>query len=158
VIEVKLRVNNAQVAAQLRSAAKTIGDLSTANKQLSISLYRWTLKNFNSQGREEGGRPWAPLAESTKKRKKKLGKTQPLVITGNLRQSFAGFSNSKQAGVGAKASSFKGRRGDYAVYLHEGTSKMPGRNLLPTEEVATDLAIKVYGLHISKAVQKASSR
>jgi phage gpG-like protein len=115
VIKVSVKSNAAKIASQVLKAKEKLQNFETPNRLLSIALYSWTIRNFNTQGRTGGATAWAPLAESTIRRKKKLGKTQPLVITGNLRQSFAPFYDSKIAGVGAQASAFKGARGDYAL-------------------------------------------
>lgn len=152
-IKVSVKTNAAKIARQVLKARDKLQDFETPNRLLSIALYSWTIRNFNTQGKTGGATTWAPLAESTIKRKKKLGKTQPLVITGNLRQSFAPFYDSKISGVGAQASAFKGSRGDYALYLHEGTSRMPARNLLPTQTIGNELGIKVYGKYLDSVVK-----
>lgn len=153
-IRLSVEVKAAIPAGQLKRASELVADTSIPNRQISVALYGWTLRNFNSQGRgADGGQPWAPLAPSTVKRKRKLGKSQPLVISGNLRQSFNPFYDQRYAGVGAQASAFAGARGDYALYLHEGTVNMPSRNLLPTPEVATLVAQKVYGAIVASAVR-----
>lgn len=157
-IKVSIKSNASKITKQLSRANASLTDFEKPNRLISIALYSWTLRNFNTQGRVGGATPWAPLAESTIKRKKKLGKTQPLVITGNLRQSFAPFYDAKVSGVGAQASAFKGIKGDYAVYLHEGTSKMPARNLLPTPDIGKDIGTKVYGKHLENVMKIAEGR
>lgn len=153
-IRLSIRVQAAVPADQLKKAAEIVGGTEGANRRISVALYGWTLRNFNSQGSGvTGGQPWAPLAASTIRRKKKLGKSQPLVITGNLRQSFNPFYDERYAGVGAQASAFAGARGDYALYLHEGTANMPARNLLPTSDVATMVARSVYGSIVASATR-----
>lgn len=165
VIKVSVRSNADKIARQILKASAALQNFEEPNRLLSIALYSWTIRNFNSQGRvgsftvqQRGAVPWAPLAASTVKRKKKLGKTQPLVITGNLRQSFAPFYDGRSAGVGAQASAFAGPRGDYALYLHEGTKNMPARNLLPTQDIGNAIGFKVYGVHLANVARIAENR
>lgn len=150
-INVRARVNASQVTTALEAATARVRDLEPANRMASIALYGWTMRNFDSQGTadQNNGIPWAPLAPATIKQKKRIGKEQMLVRTGNLRMSFNPFYDAKVAGVGAQASAFAGEKGDYAQYLHEGTSNMPARNLLPTQGIATEIGIKIYGDHLT---------
>lgn len=158
-IRLSIKVNATVPADQLKRASEIVGGTEGANRRISVALYGWTLRNFNSQGRGvSGGQPWAPLAPSTIRRKKRMGKSQPLVISGNLRQSFNPFYDERYAGVGAQASAFAGARGDYALYLHEGTVNMPARNLLPTENVATMVARSVYGSIVASASRVGGGR
>ncbi|CAB4165482.1 Phage virion morphogensis protein [uncultured Caudovirales phage] len=153
-INLSLQFQSNALTQKLRQLQGLVGNSDTPNRAIATQLYGWTIRNFNSRGNEANGTPWAPLRPSTVRYKEKIGKQQMLVITGNLRQSFAGFSDANAAGVGARASAFKGSRGDYARYLHEGTIHMPPRNLLPTEKAALDIGIRVYDLFISRAIAK----
>ncbi|CAB4169983.1 hypothetical protein UFOVP1082_47 [uncultured Caudovirales phage] len=141
------------ITSKFDKLSRIAGGTEEVNRKISISLYGWTIRNFNRKGSGVSESiPWAPLSPATIKRKAKLGKTQMLVISGNLRQSFNPFFDSKSAGVGAQASAFKGSSGDYALYLHEGTKNMPARNLLPTEQAAKNIAHDVYNVALSKII------
>lgn len=74
------------------------------------------------------GRPWAPNAPSTLKRKERKGKTgaggpKVLIDTGNLRNSFTTKVNASSVEIGTPV--------PYAKYHQAGTNRMPRRLLLP---------------------------
>lgn len=116
------------------------------NRQLGIQLYGWVIRNFDSGGKMQTP-PWAPLAESTKAQKARLGYSGlPLIRTGNLRQSFAPFSDNDEAGVGAKASFGV----DYAQVHEQGSGNVPARPMLPPKEYALKSATTIYQLEIER--------
>jgi phage gpG-like protein len=163
----------------LQTLAQAIADRRQANQQLSVKLEGEVLRNFESEG-HEFNTPWAPLALSTirarlrkgsgsKGRRQKAiagfkaGKTSKQVFqasgagllkilqdTGALRQSFAGFYDSDQAGVGSQSNA---AHADLSLVHQEGSPSrhIPARNMLPPADMALDWALVVYQNHIDQA-------
>lgn len=132
--------------ARLERFAAAMRDPTPANRQASIALYGWTLRNFDRQGGI--GVPWAPLHPKTVRQKQKIGKEQPLVRTGQLRANFTQGYSRDNAFVGNKIS--------YSKFHHEGTSRLPQRELLPRREVVLDIGLKVYGQYVAREAAKAN--
>lgn len=142
-------LNEAQLAAatrRLEAFARAMGDMTPANREASIALYGFTLRNFDRQGGLQGG--WAPLAESTIRQKQRIGKEQPLVRTGHMRAGFTSFYSRDNAGVGNEVT--------YSRYHHEGTSRLPKRELLPSRENVLQIGLKVYGQYVAREARKAN--
>lgn len=166
----------------LQKLAAGIADTNKANQQLSVKLEGEVLSNFASEG-GEFGTPWQPLALSTilerlrgspksngaKAKAKEIFKSvgtsrqafaasgaglmKILQDTGALRQSFAGFFDATQAGVGAQSNA---AHADLSKVHEFGTEHIPARPMLPPPNLALDWAIEVYENHISQARQSAN--
>lgn len=138
----------------LQKLANKLRNRSAANRALSVQLYGWVIKNFEAEGALN--QRWAPLQESTAKRKltKKIprGYHPILQVTGNLRQSFAPFADNDTAGVGARAS----RGVDYAAVHEEGapSRNIPARPMLPPEKDAVKMGLAVYQFYVDRAKQE----
>lgn len=142
-------LNDAQLAAaqrRLDGFARAMADQTPANREASIAMYGFTLRNFDRQGGLQGG--WAPLADSTIRQKQRIGKEQPLVRSGHMRAGFTSFYSSENAGVGNEVT--------YSKFHHEGTSRMPRRELLPTRENVLQIGLKVYGQYVAREARKAN--
>ena len=141
---------DAQIAAvskRLETLAGRLKQPTIANKAASIALYGRVIRNFDQQGAMDG--KWAPLAASTIKQKAKLGKEQMLVRTGHLRAGFVPFHDAHNAGVRNEVT--------YAKFHHEGTSRLPKRNLLPSRAAVIDIGIKVYGHYVHEWAKEANA-
>jgi len=122
-------------------------DRRTPNRQLSIQLYGWVLRNFQQGGALQSP-AWRPLAASTLKQKQRKGySSKPLERTGHLRQSFRSFYDNEQAGVGSEV--------PYSQYHETGTRTLPQRAMLPPQNVALDYAVKVYDRWIAGIARSA---
>lgn len=163
----------------LKRLAQQIQTRRVPNKQLSIKLEQEVLRQFASEG-QEFNTPWAPLKLSTILRRLKLGKASKgkkskaaalfrqgksssevykasgagllkiLQSTGALRQSFAGFSDNDQAGVGARSNV---THGDLARIHQDGdpSRNLPARNMLPPPDMALQWAMEIYENYIDTA-------
>ena len=117
------------------------------NRQLSVQLYGWVMRNFQQSGGLQSP-VWRPLAASTLKQKQRKGYSgTPLIRTGHLRQSFRPFSDNEQAGVGSEVK--------YSQYHETGTRTIPQRAMLPPQNVALDYAVKVYDRWIAGIARSA---
>jgi phage gpG-like protein len=146
---VSAKLNQAQLAAaerRLEGFARAMSDLTPANREASIALYGFTIRNFDRQGAMQGG--WAPLAESTVRQKQRIGKEVPLVRSGALRSGFTSFYSRDNAGVGNELS--------YSRFHHEGTSRMPQRTLLPDRDNTLRIGLAVYGQYVAREARKAN--
>jgi phage gpG-like protein len=146
---VSAKVNEVQLAAmnrRLEQFAGAMRDVTPANREASIALYGFTLRNFDRQGALQGG--WAQLAESTVRQKQRIGKEVPLVRTGALRSGFTSFYSRDNAGVGNELS--------YSRFHHEGTSRIPQRTLLPDRENVLRIGLAVYGQYVAREARKAN--
>lgn len=144
-----IKVNEAQLAAvnrRLERLAAAIQRPTEANREASIALYGFTLRNFDRQGQMQGG--WKPLAPSTIRQKQRIGKEQPLVRSGHMRAGFTSFYSSENAGVGNEV--------EYSRYHHEGTDRLPQRELLPNRENTLKIGLKVYGQYVEREARKAN--
>lgn len=163
----------------LNKLAAGIADRSRANQQLSVKLEGEVLANFANEG-QEFNTPWAPLKLSTilrrlsKSPKSKAKKAKAAALfkqgqssravyaasgagllrilqdTGALRQSFAGFYDNDEAGVGARSNA---AHADLSIVHQEGnpSRNLPARNMLPPPAMALEWAIAVYQNHIAQA-------
>jgi phage gpG-like protein len=146
---VSVRLNDAQLAAmnrRLEGFARAMDDLTPANREASIALYGFTIRNFDRQGALQGG--WAPLADSTVRQKQRIGKEVPLVRSGAMRGGFTSFYSRDNAGVGNELS--------YSRFHHEGSGRMPKRELLPNRENTLRIGLAVYGQYVAREARKAN--
>jgi phage gpG-like protein len=144
-ISVEIKSNAALRKLQL--AAAKLKDRKIPNRQLAVQLMSWVGDNFDGSG-SRLKRPWAPLQPATLAAKARKGySSKPLMRTGNLRQSFAGFSDNDEAGVGAQASFGV----DYAEFHENGVpeNNLPKRQMLPPQEVALGYGVRIYDLYVS---------
>jgi phage gpG-like protein len=151
---IRIRVVNT-AGPSLNRVAKGLGDTEPVNRRVSIQLYGWVMRNFDSEGRDQSP-PWPALSARTLAEKLRKGYSpKPLIRTGNLRQSFAGFYDRRAGGVGAKASFFPRKGGgnfDYAIAHEFGTDTIPQRQMLPTDAKASELALAVYNDFVRRQV------
>jgi hypothetical protein len=141
-------VKLARLIARLDKAEREFSDTLTPHKQIGIAVYGTAIRAFDKQGRVSGWQKWAPLAESTKKQKRKLGKSKPLVRTGTLR---AGFDwEATRANVRLHNDV------EYAKYHQDGTVRIPARQLLPSREVFLGIAVKIYEARARKVAGDAA--
>lgn len=145
-----VELNEAQLRAmdrRLERFARAMRDPTPANREASIALYGWTIRNFNAEGRMQGG--WTPLHPRTVREKKRIGKEKMLVRTGALRANFTQFYSRDNAGVGNQLS--------YAKFHHEGTDRLPRRELLPRRDKVLEIGLKVYGQYVARETRKANA-
>lgn len=144
-----VEVNEAQrraVERRLEQFARAMENPIEANREASIALYGFTIRNFQQQGALQGG--WQPLAPSTIRQKQRIGKEQPLVRSGHMRAGFTSFYSRDNAGVGNEVS--------YSRFHHEGTSRLPQRELLPRRDAVLQIGINVYGKYVERKVREAN--
>jgi phage gpG-like protein len=146
---VSAQVNQRNVRAFEKRLERFLGEMANptpANRQASIQLYGWCIRNFDSEGSLVGR--WMPLAESTVLQKRRLGKEKMLVRSGNLRSGFTPFYSRENAGVSNDV--------EYAVYHHEGTDTIPSRELLPPRSIVLRIGLDVYGTYVARAAKRAN--
>lgn len=133
---------------RLERFASHMADATPANREASIALYGWTIRNFDNEGRLHGG--WAPLAPSTVKQKQRIGKEKMLVRSGSLRANFTQFYSKDNAGVGNQIK--------HAAYHHYGvpSRNLPRRELLPRRDKVLEIGLKVYGAYVARQVREAN--
>jgi phage gpG-like protein len=130
----------------LKELAQQLGDRRVPNRQLAVQMSSWVARNFAAEGRLNV--PWASLAVSTAARRvtrsgARRGFEHILVQSGLLRASFQQFAaDNDTATVGSAIS--------YAVYHEEGGEHLPRRPMLPTPEIALDMAVDVYENYIER--------
>lgn len=147
---VSAELNEQQLRAmnrKLERFADSIEHPIEANRQASIALYGWTIRNFDRQGALQGG--WAPLKPRTVREKARIGKQVPLVRSGHMRSGFTQFYSDENAGVGNEVS--------YSKYHHFGTKHMARRELLPRRDVVLQIGLKVYGAYVERQVARANA-
>ncbi len=135
-----------QVQRKLDRFQSAMANPTPANREASIAMYGWLIRNYDKEGADIGG--WAPLKPRTIAEKKKLGKEKMLVRTGQLRASFTSFFSKENAGVGSKII--------YAKPHQEGdpSKNLPARPMLPPRHVVEDIGVKVYGLYVARQAAK----
>ena len=152
---IRIIVRN-QAGPELRNVVERMGQTETVNRQISVQFYGWVIRNFEAAGGMQTP-PWKALSPRTIREKKRLGySSQPLLRTGNLRNSFLSFADKEVAGVGARASFFFRGDGkkpfDYAVAHQQGTASIPARPMLPPEHYVREIALKAYENFVARAV------
>lgn len=130
----------ARIDAQARALAQSV---LLANKEASIKLYQWVLRNFQSEGGNVGG--WAPLSPATVAWKAARGYKMILQNTGLLRGSFMPYADEKTALIGSPV--------PYSE-KHQLGDGVPQRRQLPTEEEAGELVFPIYGRRVSVAASQ----
>jgi phage gpG-like protein len=120
----------------LRRRAGEIGRPEEANRQVSVFLDSWVQRNFRSEGGSVGG--WTPFARGGRWIKGQGLDTSAKLLqhTGALRLSFRAFFDSTRAGIGSDL--------HYAKYHHEGTDRLPKRQLLPERENVLPQVRQIY--------------
>ncbi len=149
---ISFQVDGRETLGALDKFSAAFVDRRTENRKIAVQFFSFVSRNFQAAGalQPEG---WRPLAPSTLEAKRKVGySSQPLLRTGNLRNSFLMFSDNEQAGVGAQASFGV----DYAEVHEEGSQdgKIPQRKMLPPLEIANRMVSDVYGLKIARAIRE----
>lgn len=163
---------------KLADMAAFFHDRTQPNKQIAVQLEAWVLRNFQDEGAFFGGwaplKPSTILARlregrgsAAKKAKARAlvrgGETSSAAIkaasgvglfkilqsSGALRQSYAGFSDNEEAGVGAQSIVTPY---DLAAIHQEGTKdgRIPARPMLPPVDVALGIAYEIYSARIAE--------
>jgi len=146
---ISAQINDRQVAAlnrRLDRFADAMKDPTPANREASIAMYGFLIRNFDRAGGLQGG--WTPLSPKTVKEKARIGKERMLVRSGALRSSFLPFHSRENAGVGSEL--------EYSKYHQEGTVHIPQREMLPRREKVLEIGLKVYGNYVARESRKAS--
>lgn len=142
----------------LRKAVADLGNTEPVHRQISVQFYSWTIRNFDAAGLMQNP-PWKPLSERTLKQKRRLGYSlQPLLRTGNLRQSFTPYADKRVAGVGARASYVlrNKKRFDYATVHQQGNEHIPARPMLPPVATVQRIAFEAYRNFVARSIGQAS--
>jgi phage gpG-like protein len=147
------KVNADDALGAFKRLARSIENREPINRRVAVQFQSWVFRNFDQSG---GLRdvPWVPLSPRTQRQKARLGfSPKPLFRTGNLRNSFLGFSDNDTMGVGARASFGV----DYAEVHEFGAPdrNIPARPMLPPQGEALQLASRIYTLSLGEAAQKA---
>ena len=144
---VTLTVDNDAAVRRLRQYARLVGNWRVANKKVSIQLYGWVMRNYETEGSLVGG--WAPIAPATAKGKSRKGYSERILLrTGVLKNNYAFYSNEQEAGVGNKI--------PYSLFHEEGVPKrgLPPRRQMPAADDMTGIAEEVLGLHVKNATDQ----
>lgn len=133
---------------RLNAFGDAMSNPTQANREASIALYGWTIRNFDRAGGLQGG--WAPLHPRTVREKARIGKERMLVRTGALRASFLPFHSRENAGVGSEL--------EYSKYHQDGapSRNLPQREMLPRREKVLEIGLKVYGNYVAREAHKAN--
>ena len=150
---IESKIDTAELERRLVRIAGNVKSRTTVNRQIATQLTAWVLRNFRGQGGLSVS-GWAPLKPATIKAKARKGYSMILQNTGALRQSFMPFSDTDMAGTGAQQLKGSSAPLDLAKIHQEGApaANIPARPMLPTMDQALPIGIKIYELHIAKAV------
>lgn len=134
---------------RLNRAESQFHDRTTVNRQVGVAIYSQTLRNFDQQGRLFTR--WAPLSPSTVKQKRKLGKSVPLVRSGNLRAGFSYEATRENVRLGNEVS--------YSKFHNEGSpgAGIPKRQLLPSREQFLKVAVRIYEDYANRVTREANA-
>ncbi len=113
---VKVTVDISDALADLRRIGKGLNNLTPLVRELGLYMERETKQNI-TKGTTFDGQPFAPLAQSTLRRKRS---GRILQETGTMVNSISSKARGNRAVVGPDGVK-------YAVYHQFGTSKMPAR-------------------------------
>lgn len=136
--------NIQRLANRLARFGRRLQDRTAANREISQVAYQFVIRNFDTGGRLVGG--WAPLAESTREEKRRIGKEKPLIRSAQLRNSFVPFFDRENAGVRTELF--------YATFHHEGTSRIPTRRLVQNKEEILKAAIPIYKKFVERQARE----
>jgi phage gpG-like protein len=117
-------------------------DATQGFKAIASILRRSTELNFASEG-ASSGEPWAPLAESTLKAKKRKGQDEKILqATHALKNSLLGWLNSRHIQVITPTEMRWGSRVSYGRYHQKGTDRIPRRPPVRLRETDKRSAVK----------------
>ena len=135
-IVVKLRATSLTLSAErLRAVHRRLLGMDAAYQKIGVLVLQFVQRQFQTSG-AHGGHPWAPLKPATLRRKLKQGySAQPLIRTGELRQRWDISLGHNKVTLRSLA--------DYSGVHQYGTRRLPERPMLPTEEQARALALRV---------------
>lgn len=154
---IKITVNSTGATRKLAVLADALKKREAPNKEISVHLYSWVMRNFDAEG-SPTGKPWAPLKESTARRVvngKQRGYHPILQVTGELRISFSPIFDNKQAGVGVPANSNTAKAKKAAAHQYGvPENNLPARPMLPNKKQVLDIATRVYGYFVAQAARK----
>lgn len=148
-----VKVNYAEVAQRkMQRYERELRETSKPNRMVAIELYGFVMKNFQTEGGMTEAGAWEPLEDSTVEWKERHGYRMILQNTGALRASFNPFSDAKVAGVGAaQILGEEGRDPDMAAVHEFGLGNVPARPMLPTQEQANAMGMRVYNWFVADA-------
>lgn len=138
-------------------------------------LLRWIGQNFRSEGGLVGG--WKPLTPGTIAGRRKKGRGAKILRdTGRLQQSFVSAVSGRKVEVGsaepradwhhfgtkpytirpvsAKLLRFMGPEGKYVFSKEVHHPGLPARKLVPPEEEAEKLAVKILDLYVNTKLRE----
>ena len=99
---------------------------------------------------EPGGTPWAPLAESTIRRK---GHDRILFETGDLMASFVAVGGPGNISEVSDHGSLFGTSVPYAIFHDQGTSRMPARPPVGINDAAVDRLVDMVTERTIQAIR-----
>ncbi len=120
-----------------------------ANRQASVALYGFVIRNFQREGGLVGG--WVPVTAKTAAQKSRIGKERLLVRSGHLKASFRPFYSREQAGVGSELIYSRTHQ------LGDPARNIPARRMLPDAQQTLDIGVKIYGLFVEREAKRANA-
>jgi len=112
-----------------------VRDLQLAAGMTALSLIKDAFVQKARGGTDAAGDSWAPLADSTKRKKRRRGNPEILRDTGVLLNSLSpGVSVPGQVLEVHPGEVIVGTNVPYAPFIHLGTPRMPARPLWPSPE------------------------
>jgi len=145
VFTVDPRASTKRLQRQLENMIRSLERPREAHKAASIVMHNFVIRNIDSGGELVGG--WAPLAESTIREKKRIGKSKPMIRSGALRNSFTPFDTDQGGGVRSELF--------YVPFQNFGTRKIPARRLIPNERETLKEVLPIYAAFVKRAAKKA---
>lgn len=140
-MKIDLEVSGEQIVSrELLRTSRRARNAQPALREVGVLLEELTERNFATEG-ASGGKPWAPLAESTVRQKAAAGQSGgTLVATGDLLDSLTGGAGHiRETGLNFL---IFGTGVEYAGYHQKGKG-VPQRKPLQVTELHKRLAVKI---------------
>lgn len=150
---IRLKITKNTVTPRLEKIIKNVSDLTVPFKSAGQLVVRHAEENFDRQGFYFGG--WKPLADSTKKQRKRMGygASRPILIrTGKLMRGFEIRNLTKDGVTIGNYAESKGVR--YGVFHQYGTPKMPKRVILAIDQKAFEGIRRIFGNYFKDAINR----
>lgn len=125
-VEAKIEPKTREAHKRLEEVKARMADLSPVLQGSAATLGAVILRSF-SRSESPLGEKWAPLAQSTVKRRRE-GSSKPLIDTGNLRGSVATQATKDSVKFGVS-----GTAAEYGPVHQFGSVRIPRRRFLPVD-------------------------
>lgn len=134
----------------MNKVAKRISDTKSANLAAAIEYEKWIKKNFQAKGanHDDKSLTWKQLADSTKKAKRKIGRSPNAILIGKTRNLMLRWDITANKRFAIIRSGVR-----YSSYHEHGTKYIPQRKIFAKRKQLRKIVTPVYQLWMKNAIK-----